>query len=458
MKMDADEFYHLRDDRTNSCVDGRGYVARSVSITIDEEAAASYSGQVAFMLAANLTARWSRRVRVRSPSVPVDPRLVFRDELLERNLDIVALAVAKDADPFGDFAIDEVEGRDWIRVHVGAGAAPRGAYRIHGQGWQALGGDAVRPLSGTNGEVPLGAALAACVGVAWAFRVALGDDSPPGYVQLSLWNMRGGDAAAQGPSVEAQDLGRVMLIGCGAVGSSIAYLLPLAGIGGRVQLIDGDLVDTTNLNRSPMFGFGDLTRSKCDVVASHLRRAGIDAEPIHAWFDEAMARGLAFRERPDVVIPAANDRDVRRLVQHQVPPLQVYGTTGRDWQAFLGRHIPTAEDCLVCRFPTTAPGEPRLACSTGPIAAPSRAGVSQDAALPFLSAAAGVLAVAELVKTATSSFPVNPNFACLDFRGPLTDFMLIQRVPSVGCICGQQDAVWARLNGHTRFARRSGAG
>jgi molybdopterin/thiamine biosynthesis adenylyltransferase len=452
VSMDAAEYYRDRDHRTNACVDGVAYVGRRVSVTIDEEAAASYSGQVAFVLSVNLTARWCRRVRVQSPRVAADSRLVHLVEVPDHYLANVALAIAQAVDPFGDFAIGGAEGRDWIRLHVGAGSAPQEAYRIRGHGWQALAGNVVDGSKEPRGGEPLGAALASCIGVAWAFRAALGDSALPGSVQLSLWNLRGGDAATHGPPVEAPELGEVLLIGCGAVGSSMAYLFPLVDIRGRVQPIDGDMVDATNLNRSPMFVFSDVARSKCDVVASYLARAGIAAEPTRAWFDEAVSRGLAFHARPDVVIPAANDRDVRRLIQHQVPPLQVYGTTSRDWQAFLGRHIPLVEDCLACRFPSLAPAEPPLACGTGSIVTPTGAGASQDAALPFLSTAAGVLAVAELLKTATLAFPVNPNFACLDFRGPLSDFLLLQRGASVRCICEGQGQIWNRLNGETRFA------
>lgn len=453
--MDSHEFYNLRDHRTNACIDGRAYVGRGVSISIDEEATASYAGQVAFVLSANLMARWCRRVRIVSPQLGVDPRLVRLVESPAHDLGGLALALAQAADPFGDFAVGAAEGSDWIRLHVGAGAAPPDAYRINGQGWLALAGDAVRASEESRDGEPLGAALAACVGVAWAFRSALGDSSLPGDVRLSLWNLRGGENASNGPPLAASEFGDILLVGCGAVGSGMAYLFPLVGVRGRLHLLDGDVVDVTNLNRSPLFVFTDVAGRKCDVVASYLRRAGLDAVPVPVWFDQAVSHGLAFRERPDVVIPAANDRDVRRLIQNQVPPLQIYGTTGRDWQAFLGRHIPLAEDCLACRFPIQAPATPHLACGTGYVVVPNSAGVSQDAALPFLSTAAGVLAVAELLKAVTEFLPMNSNFACLDFRGPLSDFMVVQRDASIGCICQGQHGVWNRLNGATRFARSS---
>ena len=64
------------------------------------------------------------------------------------------------------------------------------------------------------------------------------------------------------------------------------------------------------------------------------------------------------------------------------------------------------------------------------------------------------MAVSELVKATLFGYPRNANFACLDFRGPLNDFMTIQCNASAECICRTQQGVWQRLNGGTRFASR----
>jgi hypothetical protein len=452
--MDASTFYRLRDDRTDECLEGAAYGARAVAISIDDEAASTYPGQLAFVLAVNLVARWCRRLNVSAPPVAVAPQLTIVREMPPTDLAGLALDIARAADPFGDFTDSQEADRDPIRLHIGAGPASPGAYRIQGVGWLALTGEAVHSAAARPNDRPLGAALAACIGAAWAFRVAIGEPPPSDSLRLSLWNLQGGEAALDHGKSDSSNLGNVLLVGCGAVGSSIAYLLPLMGITGRLTLVDGDRVDATNLNRSPLFFFADVDRSKADTVASYLRRSGVVATSLEMWFDEAVSTGLAFRGRPDIVIPAANDRGVRHAIQHHVPPLQVYGTTSRDWQAFLGRHIPLHDDCLACRFPIDGPATPPLVCATASLPTSRPEVPTRDAALPFLSTAAAVLAVAELAKATEDSFPVNANFACLDFKGPLTDFLAVQTHPSPGCICQSQRQVAERLNSGTRFARR----
>jgi molybdopterin/thiamine biosynthesis adenylyltransferase len=223
--------------------------------------------------------------------------------------------------------------------------------------------------------------------------------------------------------------------------------------------VDRDRVDDSSLNRSPLFTVRDVGNNKAVVTAAHLLRNGLAAEPHGEWFDEAVYGGHMFRDRPDLVIPTANDRDVRCSIQDQVPPLQIYGTTGRNWDAFLGRHIPLREDCLACRFPRpTRRGEPPLICATASIPVPSQTEAKpMDAALPFLSTAAGLLAVAELLKATLDRYPASPNFACLDFLGDLSDFVSDERRPVGSCQCASQSRIWLALNGKSRFASLSTA-
>ena len=318
--MNADEFYALRDSRTNACVAARSYAVRRVAITVGPDAATTYAGQVAFALAVNLTARWCRHIRVGVAPVQVDPRLARAVGVDVERLDDFVVQVARSADPFGSFHVGEASSTDELELHVGAEGPPGRAYCIRGSGWLALGGEAAR--QGHQGkhadDNPLGAALAATVGCSWLFRRALGDQHAlPGVVTLSLWNLAGAAAADDGPSVSG-NLGRVMLVGCGAVGSAIAWLTSLTALNARWTVVDRDVVDMTNLNRSPLFRVDEVGVDKCEVVASLLRRVGAEATSVSKWFQEALAADQLFHERPDLVMPAANDRGVRHGIQHQV--------------------------------------------------------------------------------------------------------------------------------------------
>jgi len=453
MNSVAESFYAARDSRTTPCAGQEDYRYARVVLSIDEAEANILSGQVSFLIAANLLSRWCRHIRFVAPSVSLLPRAATRLAQGGGNLGEAATRIAQGADPYGDFGVGTPPWAVDHHLHVGRQAASH-AYPILGRGWLALGGEVVKQAVARDGAVVLGAVLAACVGTAQVFRAALGHRHPFGSVRLSLWNLRGAEAAVDGPDIASDELGLVHLIGCGAVGSTIAYLVPLAGLTGSFGLADADLVDESNLNRSPLFMALDVGQPKVKITAAYLRRHGLIAHAHEEWFDAALRAGHLFQARPDVVIPTANDHDVRYSIQNQAPPLQVYGTTGRNWDAFLGRHIPLQEDCLACRFPRARmEGEAPLVCSTARIPAPARTdGGAADAALPFLSTAAALLAVAELVKATLEGYPMNPNFACLDFRGNLGDFVLDQRLPRATCACASQRRVWPVLNGRSRFA------
>ncbi len=448
--LTAEEFYRQRDHRTELVVAATTYRQASVRITLASDAT-SFADQVAFLTAVNLSARWCRTIALSGPAVALDPRLGMAFGFTGMGVVEAAAAIARAADHFARVDIDPVpEPAMWLFVGTNA---PAGAYPVLGRGWIAMAGNAVRHYG--DAENPLGAVLAACVGVGYLFRSAVGVARPLG-VRLSLWNLRGGEAADHGPQLPHASLGRVLVIGCGAVGSAIVYLIPLAGLRGEFDLVDRDRVQNSNLSTAPIFFADRVGDEKVEIAAEYLKRNGLAAVAHPFWFDEAVAAGRIFVERPDLVVPAANERDVRREIQHQVPPLQIYGTTGRNWDAFLGRHIPLKEDCLACRFPRTHPvGEPALACGSGTLPSLPEAETPVTATLPFLPTTAAVMAVAELVKTALPGYPQNANFACLDFLGSLGDFLLVPNAPRPGCICDTQRAVWERLNGGKRFASLS---
>ena len=63
---------------------------------------------------------------------------------------------------------------------------------------------------------------------------------------------------------------RVVMVGVGGLGSWVALSLACTGIG-RLDLIDGDVVELGNLNRQMLFREADLGRPKVDAAADTLR-------------------------------------------------------------------------------------------------------------------------------------------------------------------------------------------
>jgi adenylyltransferase/sulfurtransferase len=73
--------------------------------------------------------------------------------------------------------------------------------------------------------------------------------------------------------------GAVVVIGMGGLGCPAAVALAEGGVR-RLTLVDGDVVETSNLHRQPLYGAEDVGRFKVDVAAERLRRAypGLEIE------------------------------------------------------------------------------------------------------------------------------------------------------------------------------------
>ena len=216
------------------------------------------------------------------------------------------------------------------------------------------------------------------------------------------------------------------------------------------MLIDKDYVEVENLDRSPIFIADDVENPKVIATKRHLREVGvadirIDPSTLgesHLWLERQEGE-------PDIVIAAANEDHVRYQIEAGMPPVQIYGTTGKVWQASLIRHIPMREPCSLCVFPETGPALP-MACATGSV--PISGGKPVDAALPFLSFAAGLMAAAEILKLDLPGYPFSQAQVHYWSRA---EEKLIAGKPGLrsGCICGQRDsAIHRRMIARTRYA------
>jgi ThiF family len=286
--LTAEEFYRQRDSRAGMMVRSTAYREASVRITLGNDST-SFADQVAFLTAVNLTARWCRIIALSAPAVAVDPRLGTALGLAGANVVEVAAALAQAADPFSRVVTNH---STEPAIHLAIGInVPADAYPILGRGWIAMAGAAVRPDGDT--ENPLGATLAACIGVGYLFRTAIGI-LPVRCVRLSLWNLRGGEAAADGPGLHDASLGRALVVGSGAVGSAILYLLPLARLSGEFAIVDRDLVAVSNLSTAPIFFAEHVGLAKVEIGRKYLERNGVTAVAHALWFDEAVHAGRIF--------------------------------------------------------------------------------------------------------------------------------------------------------------------
>jgi len=78
--------------------------------------------------------------------------------------------------------------------------------------------------------------------------------------------------AIPGFGVEGQEKlknSKVAVLGLGGVGGPAALYLAASGIG-SLMLVDGDIIEASNLNRQILFSFSELGRPKAQTAARHL--------------------------------------------------------------------------------------------------------------------------------------------------------------------------------------------
>lgn len=289
-----------------------------------------------------------------------------------------------------------------------------------------------------------GACLAACYAATACFHAMLGrpQSLEPSY---SLWDY-GAIGDTRGPASRPVDVGRVLQVGAGAVGSALDFWLHLVDLAGEWTIADQDEVDASNLNRQLAFIAADAGYPTGSAVNKALAVAGrvevATASPQWYRADE----GVADRDY-DVVLALANEHAAREHLQERQPPVLLHATTSNDWFAQLHRHVAGLDDCINCRLP---PGStPRLLCSTGEVGKEK----SVDASLPFLSGTAGLLLASELVRLGTGHYPSGkPNCTSL-YMG--TDAALaVQRVYRTcadGCGGWMDPETVKRMNAGNRY-------
>jgi hypothetical protein len=457
----ADAFYAERDHRTQLEVNNlHQYVHTPIEIRIAPEFAEDLTVQRIALVAANLTARWARNVRVFVPRVQLATALrVHNDE----RLDLRIKREMSEGDPFGHFDVGEIteSSAAGLRLNIGPFSAyplSNADYVVDATGWTALGrrGGSAQDYRRDLATAPA-AALAAAIGAADLFKRAIGHPTNEwiGQIKWCTWHHKlHSDVLHCAPATVSQtaELGDLLIAGVGAVGSALLYVLSLMPLQGHVTVLDRDVVEASNLNRSPLFTALNAaqSRTKTDVAGGLLRSLGIHVEAVQgAWRDNS--ERLA-ESGFDAWVSLTNEDGAWAEVPFQLPPIVLHGTTTSGWGIGFGRHIPRVEDCTACRLPRPH-AEFRGPCAEGQINS-SDLQEPVTASLPFLSTASAALIATELLKLNFPSASSLPNAVYADFRFglPAVVATLIRRsVDCRGCQVANLP-LWSKRGGLSRYA------
>lgn len=401
----TDQFDALFDDRALRYSPRKLDPNRRITICTSRAALLTYPGQVQFMVAANLLARMHPNVNLQpvDGSAAIDPRLPFAGQDIYQH----ALNGMRDTRAHHKFTASRPNSGDLL-----FNLDPKSTgFVIHGNGWDASVGLGPSPLSTDNDANPFGPALATILA---ATQVYLGDGTQP-FIALEanafnwlLTRSPRGDVPRVPPGTNT------WFVGLGSVGTATIYFLSMFTRRINATLVDNDTVKIENISRSPLFTAADAASRarKVAVAERFMKAAGFPAPKVYsAMLDELNEWTNREIGTPDLIVSAANERNVQYVTEAGRPPLQVYATTGLNWQVTLLRHIPVLEACSLCQFPMGEPMKPQSCATDEELASigPVPGNPPVDPSLPFLSFLAGLMTAAEIGKLGLDGYPFTRN-------------------------------------------------
>jgi len=174
-----------------------------------------------------------------------------------------------------------------------------------------------------------------------------------------------------GAAQERLKSARAMVVGAGALGSPVCTYLAAAGVG-TLAVVDGDVVELSNLHRQPLYMTPDVGASKAEVAAGKLGLLNpeVVVEPFPAELDAANAEAIVMGA--DVVIDCTDSFESRYCVNRaccaQGIALVEAGVVGFEGLVLSIR--PGQSACYRCAFPTpTPPGAGRSCREAGVLGA-----------------------------------------------------------------------------------------
>ena len=178
--------------------------------------------------------------------------------------------------------------------------------------------------------------------------------------------------------VEKLRAARVLIVGCGALGTHLADSLVRAGVG-RLDLVDRDIVEWSNLQRQVLFDEQDADQGLPKAIAARDRLRSVNSEVAiegHvADCDRAFLDGLP--SRPDLVLDGTDNFPTRYLIndwcRDRSTPWVYAGAVGVEGASMV---ITPDGPCLRCLWPEPPTQADVGSCETSGVMAPAIAAVT----------------------------------------------------------------------------------
>ncbi len=171
---------------------------------------------------------------------------------------------------------------------------------------------------------------------------------------------------------EALLASHALIIGAGGLGSPVALYLGSAGVG-RITVVDGDVVDETNLQRQIAHNLARVGRPKAESIVEAIAAINPDVRvtPIVHRADEALLEELI--AQADVVLDCTDNFATRHAINRacvkQRKPLVSGAAIRMDGQLSVFDARSADNPCYACVFPESADLE-ETRCATMGVFAP----------------------------------------------------------------------------------------
>ena len=243
--------------------------------------------------------------------------------------------------------------------------------------------------------------------------------------------------------------GRVLLCGCGALGTVLAETLVRAGVG-QIKIVDRDFVEISNLQRQVLFDESDVAAKlpKAIAAAEKLKKINstVNIEPIVADIDHTNILSLA--RDVDLILDGTDNFEVRYLINDVSLELGIpwiycgcIGSTGQTMTILPGK---TA--CLRCLIDTAPEPGSTETCDTAGILGPT---VNVIASLEAVDAIKLLAGKEDLIKPVLTVVDI--------WEGSYRQMSVADLREKSGCkACHQGERVWLKGEQGSRTTRLCG--
>ncbi len=220
-------------------------------------------------------------------------------------------------------------------------------------GWTAFRGDA-GPIGSADSGNPFGAAAAACITAADAFRTIFADSvtgtRPAGLTVFDVLHQESRICSASSAIPPGIDLAGTHLVGLGAIGRAAAWTLAREpGLCGSLVGVDPETIERTNLQRYVASTQSDREkeRPKTRSVARMFEGTGVTFEGHAVTWGRYLAERPGFR--PGLVAVALDTARDRIALQASLPE-QIINAWTQPGDLGVSRHSFLSGPCLACLY------------------------------------------------------------------------------------------------------------